>query len=84
MYFAKHFPFRTILLPKLIRIILVQIRISFLHYFATKPLVQIRIFFSHYFATKPLVQIRISFSHYFATKSLLLIRTILVQKILSP
>ena len=85
LFLKTFFPFRTITKTLLlIRTILVHIRISFSHYFATKPLVQIRIFFSHYFATKPLVQIRISFSHYFATKSLLLIRTILVQKILSP
>ena len=63
------FPFRTITKTLLlIRSILVHIRISF----------------SHYFATKPSVHMQISFLHYFATKSLLLICTILVQKILSP
>ena len=64
LFLKTFFPFRTITKTLLlIRTILVHIRISF----------------SHYFATKPLVQIRNSFSHYFATKSLLLIRTILAQ-----
>ena len=63
--FSHYITTKTFLL---IHTISVQIRISFSHYFATKPLVQIRVFFSQYFTTKPLVQIRIS--NYFATKSL--------------
>ena len=61
----------------LIRTILLLILTFFTSY--STILMHIRISFSHYFATKPLVQIRISLSHYFATKSLLLIRIILAQ-----
>ena len=51
LFLKTFFPFRTITKTLLlIRTILVHIRISFSHYFATKPFVQIRIFFLHYFA----------------------------------
>ena len=64
----------------LFRTVFVQIRISFSHSFATKPLLQIQISFSHYFATKPFVQIRIFFLHYFAP----FISKSANRKILSP
>ena len=64
LFLKTFFPFRTITkFLLLIGTILVHIRISF----------------SHYFATKPSVHMQISFLHYFATKSLLLICTNSVQ-----